>query len=133
MYFDSPQIGECLTLPGLGAIMLNQAAKAKRLVSNQSRQSQITPVATRSNQTIIHLLQTCVFGQGDVLEQKRIQKVLEAEVRLLIKDPCGMLHVVSYHNHHDCFFSQAPKILHGKGNFLVIWLPGLAVNRVQVK
>lgn len=39
MYFDSSQIGECLTLPGLRATMLNQAAKAKRLVSNQSRQS----------------------------------------------------------------------------------------------
>lgn len=26
-----------------------------------------------------------------MLEQKRIQKVLEAEVHLLIKDPCGML------------------------------------------
>ena len=49
MYFDSPQIGECLTFPGLGATMLNQAVKAKRLVSNQSRQSQITPVATRSH------------------------------------------------------------------------------------
>lgn len=62
MYFDSPQIGECLTLPGLGATMLNQAVKAKRLASNQSTHSQITPVMTRSNQTILHLLQSCVFS-----------------------------------------------------------------------
>ncbi|EYE98322.1 serine-proline rich protein [Aspergillus ruber CBS 135680] len=91
MYFDTSQIGEYLTLPGLRATMLNQAVKAKRLVSNQLRYSQITPVATSSNQKIIHLLQSCVFGQVDVLEQKRIQKVLEAEVRLLIKNPCRML------------------------------------------
>ena len=91
VYFDTSQIGEYLTLPGLRATRLNQAVKAKRLVRNQSRQSQMTPVATRSNQKIIHLLQSCEFGRGDVLEQKRIQKVLEAEVRLLIKDPCGML------------------------------------------
>lgn len=31
---------------------------------------------------------------------------------------------------HDCFFTQAPKILHGKDNFLVIWLLGLVVNQV---
>lgn len=91
MYFDFSQIGECLTLPGLRATMLNQAVKAKRLVSNQSRQSQITPVVTRSDQKIIHLLQSCVFSQDDVLEQKQIQKVLGAEVHLLMKDLCRML------------------------------------------
>lgn len=63
MCFNSPQLGERLTLPGL----------------------------TRSNQTPVHLLQYCVFGQGGVLEEKRIRRVLEAEGHLLTKDPCGML------------------------------------------
>lgn len=49
------------------------------------------PVATRSNQTTLHLLQTCKFGQGRVLEEERIQRILEAEVRLATQDPCRML------------------------------------------
>lgn len=49
------------------------------------------PVATRSNQTTLHLLQSCKFGQGRVLEEERIQRILEAEVCLATQDPCGML------------------------------------------
>lgn len=83
------QIGEQTPL-GLGA-MFNQAAKTTRLVSNQLKQSRTMPVATKSNQTTLHLLQSCKFDQGCVLEEEQIQRILEAEVHLATQDPCRML------------------------------------------
>lgn len=69
MYLGSPLIGE-QTLLGLGGPLFNQAAKTKRLVSDQSRKSRTMSVATRSNQTTLHLLQTFKFSQGQVLEEE---------------------------------------------------------------
>lgn len=71
--------------------MFNQAAETTRLISDRPWQSRTTPVATRSPQTVFHLLQSCKFGQGLVREEERIQKVLKAEVHLVTQDPCEML------------------------------------------
>ncbi|KAI2825393.1 hypothetical protein CBS147321_1041 [Aspergillus niger] len=91
--FDSPQIGE-RTLPVLGATMLNQSVKRKRLDSDLSRQLKTTAVVTKSNQTILYLLQSCAFYEADEPKKKRdrrVRKVLEAEVQLSVKNPCRVL------------------------------------------
>lgn len=89
MYYGSPQCTR--TLPGLEDTISNQAGGMTRLINDRSRQTRTTPVAIRSNETTLHLLQSCKFGQGRVLEEKRIQKVLEAEAHLATQDPCEML------------------------------------------
>lgn len=90
MYYGTPQMG-AQTLQGLGATMSCQAAEMKSLISDQLGQSRTTPAATRRNQTVFHLLQSCKFGQGLVLEEGQIQEILNAEIHLATRDPCEML------------------------------------------
>ncbi|GAA87892.1 conserved serine-proline rich protein [Aspergillus luchuensis IFO 4308] len=91
--FDSPQMGE-RTLPGVGATMLNRSVKRKRLDSDLSMPSKITAVVTESRQTILYLLQSCAFYEADEPKKKRdrrVRKILEAQVQLSVKDPCRVL------------------------------------------
>ena len=94
IYFGSPQIGEESFL-GLGASMFNQAAETKKQVSDWSGQSREMQVTTRSNPATLQLFQSCKFGQGRVLEDKQIQRILEADVHLAIQDLRGMLQLLS--------------------------------------
>lgn len=93
-YLGSPQVGERNPSGLGGATMFNQAAETKRLVSSWSRHSGTIPVVTRSNSTILQLLRSCKFGQGRVLEEEQIQRILDAEVHLAIQDPCAMLQLL---------------------------------------
>lgn len=91
MCLDTPQMRE-RSLPELG--ILNKAAKRKRLDGDLSRQSKQTVVATKSNQTIVRLLQSCAFYQEIRPKDNRIErleKVLEAGAQLCMKDPCRVL------------------------------------------
>lgn len=90
MYYGSPEMGD-RPVPGLAATIFNQAAETTSLISNRSMQSSTMPVATGSNQTILHFLQSYIVAQGPVQKEKRIQKVLQAEVHLITQDPCEML------------------------------------------
>lgn len=90
---ETPQMRE-RSPPELGTTILDQAAKRKRLDGDRSKQSKKTAIATKSNQTILHLLQSCAFYQVDKSKEdrnQRLRRVLEAEVRLSIKDPCRVL------------------------------------------
>lgn len=90
MYYGSPEMGD-RSVPGLEATIFNQAAETTSLISDRSRQSSTRPVATGYNQAILHLLQSCILGQGPVEKEVRIKKVLQAEAHLMTQDPCEML------------------------------------------
>ena len=70
--------------------MVSQAVE-ETAFNDRSGQAKTTPVAIKSNPAILHLLRSCESSQGHVLEEKRIQRVLEAAAHLAIPDPCEML------------------------------------------